>query len=208
MVGILVYNMKEFFTDKLDEKVYHGNYLNLKTCEQELTLFFEELIKRKRNDPIDGGLQASTVIFEDRFGAKVNELDGGGLHIISEVDLTKFLFNDSQYLTEKASEHFGLYMSEIMKLSAEAITIRILDGIDELMIAITSENKLKSKFEVEMLKIIIKICDNIKKNNYYKSIKLGINLPNISMDFSDYDKKRYKWYLDNLKLDHIKRGLG
>ena len=207
MVDIQLYNMNENYTDKLIEKIYHGKYLNLKTCEHELTLFFDELIKRKRNDPIDGGLQASVVIFEDRFGAKVNELDGCGLHIISEVDLTKFLFNDNNYLTEKAAEHFGLYISEIMKISSEAITIRILDGYDELMIAIASENKLKSKFEVEIIKTIIKICDNIKKNKYYKSIKLGINLPNTSMDFSDYDKKRYKWYLDNLKLDSIKKGL-
>ena len=168
MGAIQRFNMEDIFTNKLSEKIYHGNYLNIEDIKKQLKSFFNELIKRKRNDPLEGGLQASIIIYKDRCAFKINELDGAGLHVISEVNLTKFLYNDNNYLTEKAAGHFGLYMSEMMTITKDAISVRILDGEDKLMVAITSSGNIQSKFEIEVLKYIINICKNIKENNYYK----------------------------------------
>ena len=75
------------YVNYLSEKVYSSNSIG----EYEIRSFFDELVYRKREDPVEGGLQASMIVLSNRFAAKVNEKDGTGLHLCEFVNLVKFL---------------------------------------------------------------------------------------------------------------------
>ena len=80
------------YTDRLEEKIYHAtNKDSEEKINEQLKLFFKELTTRKRNDAIEGGLQASLIIFPEIFAAKVNEEDGMGSHAQSNINLVEFI---------------------------------------------------------------------------------------------------------------------
>ena len=206
MEDIQLFSMDDKFTNNLEEKIYFGDTNDLINVRNQLNLFFKELIKRKRNEPIEGGLQASVVVYKDRAAAKVNENDGKGVHIASNINLTKFLFGDNNYLTEKGIRYFGLYTNELGKFTKEAIEVRILDGQDSLMLAIHSYNEIESLFKLKVLKMIIDICKIIKDKNIYKEIEVGFSTPNISIDFEDFSETRYQTFLNFINNESKKIG--
>ena len=191
-------SMDDRFTTKLEEIIYYGKKDDLISLKKQLYLFFNEIIIRRRNDPIEGGLQASIVIYKDRAAAKVNEHDGKGVHIASNVNLTKFLFGDKKYITEFGTRYFGLYMNDMMTITKDAVTVRILDGKDYLMLAIQSYHEIDSLFKLKVIKMIIDICKSIKNKNIYKEIEVGLNTKNINMEFEDFNEHKYQSFLNIL----------
>lgn len=66
-------NKELYQTNSLEEKIYSGSIDN---NQEELKQFFAEIIERRRGeDAIKDGLQASMIITKDRFAAKINEND-------------------------------------------------------------------------------------------------------------------------------------
>ena len=66
-------NKELYQTNSLEEKIYSGSIEN---NQKELKPFFAEIIERRRGeDPVNDGLQASIIITKDRFAAKINEND-------------------------------------------------------------------------------------------------------------------------------------
>lgn len=179
------------FTDKQEETIYSATSSDSEEkIQSELESFFEELIKRKRNDPIEGGLQASMIILPTVFAAKINEEDGMSPHINSCVNLIKYINNDHKYLTREGTRNFNIYQKENTIINNDVIELRILDGEDTLMIAITSNKKTESLFELKMLKRITTICNNLMNNNIYKNIDIGIHTHNFKIDFGEWTQEK------------------
>ena len=60
------------YTDKLEEKIYYGNSTdNIEEIQKVLNDFINEVIKRRRNDEEEEGLQSVFVIGKEEFGAKI-----------------------------------------------------------------------------------------------------------------------------------------
>lgn len=182
---------EQLYTDTLEETIYSATSSDSEEkIQSELESFFEELIKRKRNDPIEGGLQASIVIFPNKFLAKVNEEDGMGSHSQSCINLVKYLNNDHKYLTKFGMRHFNLYPKERNQLNILGTEIRILDGEEELMLAIVSEKSKENIFELKIIMEIIKLCSILMNKNYYKNVDIGIHTPNIKIDFGEWTQEK------------------
>ena len=188
------------YTDKLEEAIYYATEKDTEEkATSELQKFFKELIERKRNDSLEGGLQAAMLIFPNIFLAKVNEEDGMGSHAHSNINLVKFMNGDHKYLTKYGIRKFNLYAKERNQIYDKATEIRILDGEEEMMLAIISNKDLESVFELKMIKRIILICNNLMKKNYYKNIDIGIHTPRITIDFGEWTDKKEKMMLEEIE---------
>ena len=186
----------------LSEKVYCSSDIN--ESDYELRMFFDELVFRKREDPVDGGLQAAMIVLSDRFAAKVNEEDGTSLHLSEFVNLVKYLNNDNKYFSQKAMKFPMLYSEQTDIISREGIEIRILDGEDTLMIAICSFSEIND-YQKDILKRILFICNSNLDN--YQNIEIGISTPNVIVDFTNLDRGNYE-YINSIidsKHSRIKR---
>lgn len=186
------------FINKLEEKIYMlKDYNDNEQIIEQLQEFFQELIERKRNDPIEGGLQATLIICKDKMAAKVNEKDGMETHLVNEINLIRYLNNNYHFITEKAIGKFLLYMHDIEIISSQAIVFRILDGESKLMLAITSNKEIETEFEKIILKNILNICKNIKEQKIYEKLEIGIHFPKSTTEFVDLNE--FDWTIfDNL----------
>lgn len=185
----------------LSEKVYSSSDID---SDYELRMFFDELIFRKREDSVDGGLQAAMIVLSDRFAAKVNEEDGTSLHLSEFVNLVKYLNNDHEYFSQKAMKYPMLYSEQSEIISREGIEIRILDGEDTLMIAICFFSEIND-YQKDILKKILFLCNSNLDN--YQNIEIGISTPNVIVDFTDLDRGNYE-YINSVidsKQSRIKR---
>ena len=185
----------------LSEKVYSSGDID---SDYELRMFFDELVFRKREDPVEGGLQASMVILSDRFASKVNEGDGTYLHLCEFVNLVKYLKNDHKYFSQKAMKFPMLYYKEFEIVREEGIEIRILDGDDTLMITVLSYNEIND-YQKDILKKILFICYSNLDN--YQNIEIGISTPNVIVDFTNINKDNFEYIISVVDNKHsrIKR---
>lgn len=183
-------NNNDMFNDELKETIYHGKSNDdLEEIKQQLVLFSKELIERRRDIPYEEGLQAVMVIFEDKFGAKITENDGESTHIHSLINTVKFLNDDHNYVTRDGVSRYNLIKKEYSQLM-EGINMRILDGENRIMFAITLDNDKTSPYQYQILKMFLDLWRSIKENNIYEIIEIGITLPEYKMEFcTDWDEK-------------------
>jgi len=185
----------------LSEKVYSSSDID---SDYELRMFFDELVFRKREDPVEGGLQASMIVLSDRFASKVNEKDGTSLHSCDFVNLVNYLNNDHKYFSEKAMRYPMIYFKQSEIIRKEGIEIRILDGDDTLMITVFSYNAIND-YQKEILKKILFMCNSNLDN--YQNIEIGISTPNVIVDFTNLNKDNFEYInsvIDN-RYSRIKR---
>ncbi len=175
----------EKYVKYLSEKVYFSSDID----EYEIRTFFDELAIRKREEPVEGGLQASMIVLPNKFAAKVNELDGNGLHLCEFVNLIKYLNNDHKYFSQKAMKYPTIYDEQSRIISEEAVEVCILDGEETLMIAISSFREIND-YQKELLKKIILVCSEYFDN--YQNIEIGINTPNVMVDYTYLNKDNYE----------------
>ena len=191
-----------YWKDKLEETIYSSNIndSNEKTNE-EIKKFLDSLIKRKRNDLYEGGLQASLICLNGCFAAKISENDGLEPHISNEYNLYSYLTHKNKYLTEEGREQFTLYMMDYLFIERFGFSIRILDSEDSLMFAIVSKNDIDSEFQINVLETLIKYCIQMKENNIYKNIEIGIHSKNIDIEFEECENNFDKILetLENIK---------
>lgn len=189
------------YVKRLEEKIYSSKGNKSELCDIELRLFFNELIERKREDPIEGGLQAGMIILSDEFAAKINENDGSGLHSCTNINLVKYLNNDYRYYSDKAMRFPALYWDQTKVLSEEGVEIRILNGSEELMIEMSAVNNINN-YQKEIIKKIISICKDIMDN--YQKVMIGIHIPNMVIECRDLNDESYEDIMDILKKSNVK----
>lgn len=196
---------EKYYTKELTEKIYVGTENNTdENNYKELLKFFKELVERKRNDPIEGGLQAAIIILSDSYGAKINENDGSGAHFASNVNIVKHLKKHGIYLSESAMSRFNLHNEERKILYNDAVEIRVLDGKDKLMIAITSKQDING-FKQNILNKILQICYKLHEEKCYRSIEIGITAPDIQVEFTNLNDDSYEYIISQLKSKGVKK---
>lgn len=186
------------YVNYLSEKVYSSNSIG----EYEIRSFFDELVYRKREDPVEGGLQASMLILANKFAAKVNEEDGYGLHICEYVNLVKYLYNDHKYFSQEAMKFPMLYSKESSIISEEGVEVRILDGDKSLIIYISSF-KMINDYQKEVLKKLLLVCR--EKLDNYQNIEIGINTPNVLLESTNLDIDNYESINSIIDGKNVKR---
>lgn len=186
------------YVNYLSEKVYSSNSID----ECEIRSFFDELVYRKREDPVEGGLQASMLILANKFAAKVNEKDGTGLHLCEFVNLVKFLNDDHTYFIDKAMRFPMLYSKQHDVIMQEGIAVRILDGDKSLIISISSF-KMINDYQKEVLKKLLLVCR--EKIDNYQNIEIGINTPNVLLESTNLDIDNYESINSIIDGKNVKR---
>lgn len=186
------------YVNYLSEKVYSSNSID----EYEIRSFFDELVYRKREDPVEGGLQASMLILANKFAAKVNEKDGTGLHLCEFVNLVKFLNDDHTYFIDKAMRFPMLYSEQLDVIMQEGIEVRILDGDKSLIISISSF-KMINDYQKEVLKKLLLVCR--EKLDNYQNIEIGINTPNVLLESTNLDIDNYESINSIIDGKNVKR---
>lgn len=194
------------FTNIQEETIYGFSQIESEEeTNKKISNFFSELVERRRDDPLEGGLQAGVVIFPDKCAMKICENDGLASHTNAFINLVKYLNGDHKYISTIGSGYFGLYLKEHSQLLENGIEVRILDGKQELMLAITSNSEIKSQYQFEVLSRLLLFCKTLKDNKTYDSVRIGLYTPVDEVDFNDLSDEHYENMLNiinNSKYKH------
>lgn len=187
------------FTNIQEEKIYACYDIeNNEKIDEKISLFFSELLERKRDIPFEGGLQAGIVLLSDCCAMKVCENDGIAPHLNTFVNLIKYLNNDDKYISLNGIGHFNLYRDELNQLNKDAIQIRILDGMNDLMLAIITRLSELTEYQTEILKKILLSCKTLKDNKKYDQVLVGFSNGTYKNEVEDLDDKHYESVLSTI----------
>lgn len=186
---------KRLFTNKLQEKIYYGNYTNSKEeIQKVLKGFLNEVIKRRRNDEEEEGLQAVFIIGKEEFGAKITENDGSGSHQNSSINIIKYFNHDNNYISLEGTGYPNIFKKEYDELCFETIQITILSAENIIKFIINSIfNKYieLSEFQDIMIKIFSNVVEELKQNNIYQTIEVVGEFPS-SKEYYETNSTRKK----------------
>ncbi len=127
--------LNELLTDKLTEKVYYSRIQDGNEYMQEqIKAFLMELYKRRRDDPIEGGLQANMLIMPNAYAAKITENDGTDPHIITIINLLRYIKGKNTFYKREVSETLKMIKEEKYDSLIKALEneYRNLDSNNEL----------------------------------------------------------------------------
>ena len=196
---------KDLYTNNLIENVYQGNDQDKgEKIKSQIEAFFKELSDRRREDPLEGGLQASTIIMPKAFAAKVNENDGFNSHKITEINLLRIIKNEKNFYKEEAIGEYGLIYKEAHEIAQNGIELRILDGKKSIMISIRAINDIKSIFQLNTLKSIIDNLRKLQANRAYIHVNVGLHTPLSTIEFQDIKEKMYNNLLKAIEKEEKK----
>ena len=188
------------FTNSQEEKIYICSQIEAEEeIDRKISNFFSELISRRRDDPIEGGLQACIVSFPDKSAMKICEMDGSASHANAFINLVKHLNGNYRYISVAGTGNFSISQVERRQLIESGIEIRILDGKNELMLAITSRIKSLSQHQIEILNKILLFCKRLKDNKTYDSVRIGLSISGCEVDFEDLTDGHYNDVLNSIK---------
>ena len=194
-----------FLIDKLEEKIYFGTDKNhQEELKAKLNEFLSVLISRRRDDPIEEGLQAEMIIMPETFAAKVNEKDGLSTHLITKVNLLRFIKHKNTFYIDKAGGYNAIIHDEIEQLTRDGIDIRILDGETEAIFAINSIRKCLSDFQINILKTLITLLKEIQQDNIYSSVEVGLDTANSKVDIDNINEEKYQELITALEDEREK----
>ena len=187
------------FTDFQDETIYTCNQIESdEQIDKEMASFFSILVNRRRNDPIEGGLQACAVIFPEKSAMKVCEMDGTAPHANAFINLVKYMNGDHRYNSLEGTKYPIISKMEKRQLFESGIEIRFLDGKDELMLAITSNLKSLSQHQTEMLNKILLFCKMLKDNQTYARVRVGFCVSEFEIEFENLTSDHYNNILNSI----------
>ncbi len=167
----------------------------------EITTFFNKLMKRRRNDDIEEGLQAGGVILPDRAGFKISERDGYASHAQAQENVSQYLNGETSFTGEETvgftTGARGKDPNTWMNIPKNGFTVRIV-ATKESMIFIFSTYKYKATdFQ---LNVIYKLIDCIKASYQNEDIKYPfINYVSGSKRFIFNENKDVEKQLDQLE---------
>lgn len=186
-------NKENFLIDELEEKIYYGTKQN---NEEELNgvlkQFLIEVYKRRRNDPIEGGLQAEMIIMPEKFAAKITENEGLGSHYATSINLLRFIKGESSYYRDDVTQYSVIIKDEILDILTNGIEIRILAGQENIMFAISSNREHLSDFQIELLENQINLLKKVQQKNDDIYVEVGFSTPNSSIEFENIDNSEYE----------------
>ena len=205
--------MREYQTlDKLQEKIYLlDDNSNENDIDNQLEMFFQELLRRKRDDPFEDGLQAGGIIYPDKFAFKVNENDGMAPHTHTFETLAQYIDGETKFSEIETIGYTGIRHGDPhswLTINRQGFTIRILMGKDHLVIAIETTSNLISIFQLNIIKKIINITKTIFEQRILSSISINYltKKDNFLVGFEPMTEEQFN-DLDNLiesKIDQKK----
>lgn len=198
-------NVEDLKTDKQLEKIYYSNIQNSnEQIKEQISSFIEELYKRRRDDPKEEGLQAGMLIMPSAFASKITENDGKDPHGITNINLLRFIKKEKGFYVREASSRFGIIKNEMSELIRNGIEIRIIDGEQNLMMAIISKQNIQTIFQLIVLKRLIEELWRIKHIQLYKSIEVGFNSPISEIDVDELNEEVYTKLIEAIEKEKDK----
>ena len=198
-------SVDDFFTDKLSEKIYYCNDRNSnEQIKEQISLFIEELYKRRRDDSQEEGLQAGMLIMPNAFASKITENDGNDPHGITNINLLRYIIMLKKFYVREAGQRYNLIKKEMNEISKNGIEIRIIDEEQNLMMAIQSDSNIHTKFQLAVLKILIEELWRIKQDELYKSVEVGFYSPISEIDVDDLNPELYNEIIEVLEKEKSK----
>ena len=141
--------------DHLEEKVF---VLNSSESEDnndyELNSFFNELLSRRRNDYLEGGLQACGVVFSEKAGFKIAERDGSATHAHTDESIAQYLNGETMFSGEDTLGQFNLRKNDPnawINLPKNSFTVRIVASKDHLIFVFNTYQYKISPFQLEVI---------------------------------------------------------
>ena len=139
----------------LTEDVYSMNDgQDKEDIKYEISSFFNELMRRRRDDDIEEGLQAGGVIYPDKAGFKISEANGNGPHAQAQENISQYLNGETEYSNV---EDLGMLMKRRndpnawMNIPNNGFTVRIVAN-KEMLIFIFDTRKYKmTDFQVDVV---------------------------------------------------------
>lgn len=156
--------MREYQTlNKLEEKIYEMSDSFSDDENNELMHnFFQEIMARRKEDDVEGGLQAGGVIYHDKAAFKVNEQDGLAPHCHTIETLAQYMDGETMFSSVDS-------MGQVSKREGDphnwvtienyAFEFRIIIGRQSMFVATSTLNDTITIFQ---LKVIDKFVDYIK----------------------------------------------
>ena len=141
--------------NRLTEKVYSVNIMkDDEDIDYELTSFFNELMRRRRNDDIEEGLQAGGVIYSDRAGFKICERDGLASHAQAQENCSQFINGEEEFSSEEAVGMIGLRKKDPnawANITKNGFSVRIVATENGLIFIFNSYNYSTSYFQLNTI---------------------------------------------------------
>ena len=195
----------EKYTNNLEEKIYYStDTSNQLDTQNQLLSYFKELIKRKRDDIEEEGLQGSIIILPHKFAAKISEENGKGTHQNNNVNLVRYLNNEDTYISKIGMQYPAIYKEEIKQIIKEGIEIRIIATEETLKLAIISSDNIKTIYQAKALKNIISICQKLMKEKAIPNIEIGLSTPTTKIDFDDWNNERAEMFNNAIEQEEEK----
>ena len=164
------------------DKIY--STCTLEDVNDSVNNFFEEVMKRKRDDPYSDGLLAAGVIFNNCYATMINGNDGRLPHHTAHIALMKYLEN--------------YYELEELNLELDGIDVRMICNERELTIMINSYIDIQSEFEYCVLKAFTRCVDEYYKNNVLDNVMFQIAFTNDYFGYIKWDNTSYLGIIDFL----------
>lgn len=200
--------MSNIFKNNLSERVYSATDEDELLIDTKVNAFYKEITKRKENSEQEGGLQMSGVIFPSSFALMINEDDGIAPHVITQMNLIRYLNGEKTFFETEVSNRPILYKKELENLDQNGIELRMICSNEELLVIALTQNKI-NEFEAKTLQGILKICIEMLKCEFIKNIQFGIKIEDETIDpFEDsLNENNCFKYLYFLKSNTIKESI-
>lgn len=193
----------DIYTDTMVEKVHTiDDGCSDAELSKSVCGFFNEMLKRRRNDEAEGGLQLSAVIFPHTYGAKVNENDGRAVHIREHVNLTRYLYNsDQQYLSDAGIRKYALSAGERAKIAREGVEARIICNESGLLMIFDAHNTELDDFQRKVIGSFGHWTNQCIRKGYLTDVHFGlIEKGNPVIDIEDWGENSYSEIKETLGL--------
>ena len=155
------------------EKVY---------IDEQIETFFNELIKRKRFDPMEEGLQACGVITPNKAAFKVTEEDGKEPHMYAEVNLINYnITGECDDTIDRSHFNYFNYARGLGEKIRNYLKLRITDS-DRLVLAFTCYDIINT-YQLKIIKKFVELAKKALKNKDYEEIEIGVSAKNINISF-------------------------
>lgn len=150
------------------EKIYENS------TERE---FLKELYLRKREDALEGGIQAVGIILKNNSLYKINEEDGYEPHMYSFAGLCSYI-NKSTYTVFDRGKMMPILQEMKNCFNHGAAEVRITSSPTKTIFAITSSLEL-SYFQIQSIYVLLLNAISLG----FENIQLGVTSPNVNINF-------------------------
>lgn len=152
----------------LTESVYSMNDgFDENDLDYEINSFFKTLMKRRRNDDIEEGLQAGGVIYLDRAGFKISERDGKASHAQCQENVAQYLNGESAFSSEESMGYINQKRKDPnswINIPKTGFTVRIVATKNMLIFIFNTHSYDTSKFQLEVINKIFNLIKEAYKN--------------------------------------------